>query len=211
MAFTIKNKCKKRDFRVLYGEKIYSLRRQKGMSQAELAEKLGVSRILISRWENDAVLPSPQNLAKLSDFFGVDGGYFAEASSSDVSDGEVERLKCEVAELRAALAKVAKESADKSVRLKNAVEQAERAEFERRKKLAVAVFAFLSLVFACFTVVIGVLVLPYANEGYYDVTQNFHASVVEFVVLAAITLILSAVTVCIAIIVRWREDDVQIS
>jgi len=195
---------------VLYGEKIYDLRRQKGMSQAELAAQIGVSRILISRWENNAVSPSPQNLAKLSDFFGVSSGYFSDSPSADVPDDSVERLKNEVADLRLALEKVAKESADKSTLLKNAIEQAERAEFERRKKLTVIIFAFLTTMFACFTAVIGILVLPYVDDGYYDVAHNFHASVAEFVVLAAITLVLLVVTVCVAVIVRWKKD-VQIS
>ena len=37
-------------------EKIFALRRQKGMSQEKLAEELNISRQSISRWENGVSL-----------------------------------------------------------------------------------------------------------------------------------------------------------
>ena len=38
-------------------EKLYELRRASGMSQEELAEKLGVSRQAVSKWESGATQP----------------------------------------------------------------------------------------------------------------------------------------------------------
>ena len=53
------------------GQNIYSLRTQREMSQLELAEKLGVSRQSISKWETDASTPELEKLIKLSELFGV--------------------------------------------------------------------------------------------------------------------------------------------
>lgn len=39
------------------GERIFELRSERGMSQGALAEKLGVSRQAVSKWENNSALP----------------------------------------------------------------------------------------------------------------------------------------------------------
>ena len=36
-----------------FGEFLFSLRKEKGMTQAELAEKLGVSNKAVSKWETN--------------------------------------------------------------------------------------------------------------------------------------------------------------
>ena len=56
-------------------EKLMSLRKEKGMSQMELAEKLNVSRQAISRWEVGAAVPSTDNLKMLSELYGVSVDY----------------------------------------------------------------------------------------------------------------------------------------
>lgn len=53
------------------GEKITKLRKETMMSQENLAEKIGVSRQAISKWERDEALPDIQNLIALSNVFGV--------------------------------------------------------------------------------------------------------------------------------------------
>ena len=53
------------------GEKLSALRKETGLSQEELAEALDVSRQTISRWEQDACTPSPDNLARLGKVFRV--------------------------------------------------------------------------------------------------------------------------------------------
>ena len=47
------------------------LRKEKGMSQEELGEKLGVSRQTISKWEGDSAYPDMLNLVTISRFFDV--------------------------------------------------------------------------------------------------------------------------------------------
>ncbi len=52
-------------------EKILELRKQKNLTQAELAEKLYVSRTAISKWESGRGCPSIESLRAISQFFGV--------------------------------------------------------------------------------------------------------------------------------------------
>ena len=52
-------------------EKLYELRRASGMSQEELAEKLGVSRQAVSKWESGATQPELSKLIELSKLYSV--------------------------------------------------------------------------------------------------------------------------------------------
>ncbi|MBQ3841231.1 MAG: helix-turn-helix domain-containing protein [Ruminiclostridium sp.] len=54
-----------------FGSELQRLRKQNGLSQEELGEKLGVSRQTISKWENDTAYPDMLNLITISDYFGV--------------------------------------------------------------------------------------------------------------------------------------------
>jgi transcriptional regulator with XRE-family HTH domain len=53
------------------GEKIKQARKEKQMTQEQLAEKLIVSRAAIAKWENDNGVPDIENLKKLSQVFGI--------------------------------------------------------------------------------------------------------------------------------------------
>ncbi len=52
-------------------EKLVDLRKKKGLSQAELAEAIKVSRQAISRWEVGAVTPSTENLKYLGSLYDI--------------------------------------------------------------------------------------------------------------------------------------------
>ena len=51
------------------GENIRTYRRNKGLSQKELAEKLELSEITIRRYEKDLHIPSIETLNKMADIF----------------------------------------------------------------------------------------------------------------------------------------------
>ena len=53
------------------GEKLAALRKQRGLSQMDAAEALGVSRQAVSRWEVGASSPGTDNLLALSKLYGV--------------------------------------------------------------------------------------------------------------------------------------------
>lgn len=52
-----------------FGENLQSLRKQKRMSQEQLAEKVGVSRQSISKWERGESYPTMNNIMTLCDIF----------------------------------------------------------------------------------------------------------------------------------------------
>lgn len=56
-------------------ERLTLLRKENGISQLELAEKLGVSRQAVSRWETGASIPSMDKLISLSKLYGVSMAY----------------------------------------------------------------------------------------------------------------------------------------
>ena len=50
-------------------EKLKSMRKQTGLSQEQLAEKLGVSRQAVTKWETDAGIPDIENVMAISALF----------------------------------------------------------------------------------------------------------------------------------------------
>lgn len=54
-----------------FHEKLQTLRKQRGLTQEELAEKLFVSRTAISKWESGRGYPSIDSLMAISKFFGL--------------------------------------------------------------------------------------------------------------------------------------------
>ena len=58
-----------------FEEKLIKLRKQKSLSQEDLADVLNISRQAVSRWESGATLPDAPNLIAISDLFGVSIDY----------------------------------------------------------------------------------------------------------------------------------------
>lgn len=54
-----------------FAEKLKTIRKQAGMSQEQLAEKLNVSRQAITKWETDAGIPDIENIMAISALFDI--------------------------------------------------------------------------------------------------------------------------------------------
>lgn len=54
-----------------FKENLKRLRMQKGLTQAQLAEKLFVSRSTVAKWENGLGLPNPESMAALEQLFEI--------------------------------------------------------------------------------------------------------------------------------------------
>ena len=56
-------------------DRIRYLRKQKGFSQEELADKVGVSRQAVSKWESEQSTPDLDKIITMSEIFGVTTDY----------------------------------------------------------------------------------------------------------------------------------------
>lgn len=66
------NKERKEDMKkITLGTMIATLRKEQGMTQLELAEKMGVTDKAVSKWERDLSCPDVNSLPKLAEIFGV--------------------------------------------------------------------------------------------------------------------------------------------
>ena len=54
-----------------FNEKLQELRKSKGLTQEELAEKLGVSRQAVAKWESGETIPDLEKCKLLAELFGV--------------------------------------------------------------------------------------------------------------------------------------------
>lgn len=57
------------------GERIYNLRKRSALSQEEFADRLGVSRQAVSKWETGQSVPDSEKAAAIAKFFGVSLDY----------------------------------------------------------------------------------------------------------------------------------------
>lgn len=69
------------------GTNLYNARKKSGLSQEEVAEKLGVSRQTISKWETDETLPDIRQAKRLA------GLYHLTLDDLIAFDAEVEEIQ----------------------------------------------------------------------------------------------------------------------
>ncbi len=72
-----------------FAEKFLKFRKQALLSQEEAAEKIGVSRQAISRWEQGTALPDAFNLSIICKVFGVSADYLI---NDDVTENAAENV-----------------------------------------------------------------------------------------------------------------------
>lgn len=72
-------------------EKLVRLRKEKGLTQLELAEAVKVSRQAVSKWESGGGMPSTENLMGLSELYGVSVDYLLNKEDRDPEDGNVSK------------------------------------------------------------------------------------------------------------------------
>ena len=68
------------------GEFLKELRKEKGLTQEQLAEQFNMSRRSVSRWETGSNLPDLSILVELAEFYDVD--------IKEIIDGASERSCC---------------------------------------------------------------------------------------------------------------------
>ena len=65
-----------------FRDRLYQLRRARGLSQEELAHTVGVSRQAVQKWEAGASAPDLDNLSALADYFGVTLDYLVRGTEA---------------------------------------------------------------------------------------------------------------------------------
>ena len=66
----------------MIAEKVKKLREQKGLSQAELARQLGITRSSVDAWEMGISVPSTQYIVDLAGVFDISTDYLLGVDSS---------------------------------------------------------------------------------------------------------------------------------
>lgn len=79
---------------MILAEKILKLRKENGMSQEELAEKLNVSRQSVSKWESAAAYPELDKILELAKLFGVTTDYLLKDDAGLPEYSATEKGKC---------------------------------------------------------------------------------------------------------------------
>jgi len=70
----------------MLSEKIINLRKSRGWSQEELAERLNVSRQSVSKWESDISTPELDKIVAMSTLFGVSTDYLLKDATANESE-----------------------------------------------------------------------------------------------------------------------------
>lgn len=74
------------------GETIATLRKEKGMTQSQLAEKMNVTDKAVSKWERDLSCPDINSISKLADIFGISVEELLKAKKSEYASSKIKNL-----------------------------------------------------------------------------------------------------------------------
>lgn len=99
---------------MILADKIIELRKKAGYSQEELAEKMGVSRQSVSKWEGALSIPDLDKILLISEIFGVSTDYLLK----DELGNELPAPKEEISESK--FRKVTMEEANEFIKVKDA-------------------------------------------------------------------------------------------
>ncbi len=177
------------------GERISCLRVKRNMSQSELAGALGVSRIMVSRWENDVSRPSGKNLLRICSFFEINSDYFADCDAAEETGcAEVAEEEVEMSALLLELRTLRQELARK-----------ERRDFGWRKRIAVILLLVFTLFFVAMTISIGMALHRSAGMMYGARLSPFENT--EFTIVFIFSVLFGLGTAAVAIFWRDRSGD----
>ncbi len=87
MWYNIRSNFRERRERMKFGEKLKSLRKEKNMTQADLAAVLGISTRTVQNYESGNLYPKNSEIyGKISNIFGVTADYLLDESDFEVTD-----------------------------------------------------------------------------------------------------------------------------
>lgn len=83
------------------GEKLFNLRKQKNLSQEEVAEKLNVTRQTISKWETDQSTPDLDKLIPLCELYDISADYLLTGKEETKSEEKIVQEDSKKKEMKA--------------------------------------------------------------------------------------------------------------
>ncbi|MDE6613980.1 MAG: helix-turn-helix domain-containing protein [Clostridia bacterium] len=181
------------------GDKIYNLRKKSGMTQGELADKVGVSRQVVSQWENNVICPKSDKLMAICVALNVDLNYFlAEDSNAE------QEISCEKSDM--AVCDVV-EPIEEDIEQPNMTNVIERKKLSIKAKIAISV-SVVGILIGIISIVIGHMLTP-ANEGFVTVTSRDYRFDVECVgwIILSIAIIALAITAIFTIIRNKKRKN----
>lgn len=76
-----------------FSERLKKLRKDTGLTQVDVASKLGISQQAYASWERGIKKPTPENLVKLSKILYVSVDYLLGNSEKDETDSVLENIE----------------------------------------------------------------------------------------------------------------------
>lgn len=75
-----------------FSEKLYMLRTKAGLTQDEMADKFGVSRQTVYKWENEITYPEVDRIIRISEVFNVSIDYLLKDNPKELlNEGNIEK------------------------------------------------------------------------------------------------------------------------
>lgn len=82
------------DYRKRFGQRLNLLRKQRGLTQNELATEINYSDKAVSKWERGESVPDTYTVLRIAEFFGVSINYFfSEEDEIVIDDNKALKLK----------------------------------------------------------------------------------------------------------------------
>ena len=75
-----------------FGAMIAAMRKEQGMTQLELAEKMGVTDKAVSKWERDLSFPDVNSIPRLAEIFDVTVDELMQVKSDSKENGKANRI-----------------------------------------------------------------------------------------------------------------------
>lgn len=178
------------DFR----ERLIVLREEKGLSQQQFADRLGVSRQTVFRWESGKSVPSAAQIKNICSEFGLDANEFLSGEKAEEGDAG-----CDEAALNGC--KSAEESAD----------EADETKHEKRRKSGRKPVIVATAVIAAIVLVALVITVAYAvKDAIYDSSATvWIISLPSNTPMLVLSVVLAAILgVAVFALVReiWKKD-----
>lgn len=193
------------------GKRIETLRKSKKISQEDLAEKVGVSRTTIYKWESGTSVPNYANMQALARALETTVSFFTDETSFECDEEERERESARENEIAL---RVGSELCAADITYENPAEEAycdkpklqenpcdnDRKKGGRAKLLVAAILSLIGCVFfSALSVCIAIIVFSDNNKGvFYANTTGTSTDRFIFSVIAAV-LCLSASITCFVV------------